>query len=353
MMGFERNAAVLALALMLFGGCASQSGSTPMAGIFGDPSKDFDELRAAGFTHVVAAPEPQNLDSALTNGLGLIALAKEVDPERLPAAVRKLTRHEALWGWYLLDEPDLHRVPPHEIQKQNARIKQHTSKPTLLMLSSGVAAEHYASIPDTLAFDWYPIPWAPVATLNRELRFARIAAAGKPFYAALQAFSWEAFPHLVRTESPFRAPTEEELRCMAYLSFLHGAKGILFYTYSEPGWELREHPQLWSALTNVVAEVSGDLPLFEKRVGWWPAEIDYEGGPSRMFNEIHDSRVLAGLFEVEDRHSARAPGFYFMLVNTSAAACEFRFKFPMETDYLVSTANGKEILFSFRRRNMN
>jgi hypothetical protein len=277
----------------------------------------------AGFNTVVATVSKENLDAAAISGLKVVA--------HLPADNRtliELDNHPALWMWYLIDEPDMHLVSPKTVIRKNANLKRFARKPTLVVLMSGAAAERYRGTADQLAVDWYPVPWAPIGTMAREMRLARLALNGKPFYAILQAFDWKAFPRLLRTDAALRPPSREELRCMAYLALMQGASGVFFYTYDVANWKLTDHPDLWRDSSTLAQEIGDTAAIFEERVNWWRVDSETHGSPAEMYNEIMEARVSLALFKVGKGAEGVSRGYYLVAANTTGEPADFSFELP-------------------------
>lgn len=333
----------IVLAFLLSAGCAHRSPEFPV-GIYDVPPEHFGKVSSAGFNLVVTAATRESLAAAAETGLRIIAPppASPVSGpqnEHLPS-LSALDKHPALFGWYLFDEPDLHLVSPAEIEARNKRLKAVTRKPTVLVFSSGSAVEKYVDAADLLAVDCYPISWGPLSMVAREMHLARLGAHGRPFLAIVQAFDWTAFPELIRTDSALRAPSYEELRCMAYLALAQGARGLLFYTYKTAAWNLEEHPELWAAVSNLAAEVRENSAIFGRRVLWWPARTEYHGAPSEMYNDIFEGRISLSLFEATQPSRNVRRGYYLVAVNTTAEPADFSFKLPFREVDQVPTFCG-------------
>jgi len=181
-----------------------------------------------------------------------------------------------------------------------------------------------------------------VATIAREMRLARLAMQGQPFFAILQAFDWSGFPELLRTETPLRVPTGDEMRCMTYLALMQGASGIFFYSYQTDRWKLADHPDVWRSVTAIAQEVKTNSPLFEKRVEWWPAVIETHGPPADMYNEIMEARVLLSLFEVKRADGTVPAGYYLIAANTSGLPADFSFTLPFTRIDQFETSRAQE-----------
>jgi hypothetical protein len=300
-------------------------------GLYDVPPEKFGDVAAAGFNFVVAPANNRTLGEAQRFGLRIIgnpAVLPNDERKNRDSAFRAGDANAALWGWYLFDEPDLHFLSPEKVAALQTRLRAASRKPSLLVMSSGSAVKKYARSADYVAIDFYPVPWAPVAMVAKEMRLARIAMQGRPFWAVLQAFNWSAFPGQLRTDVPLREPTPEEFRCMAYLALVQGAQGLLFYTYETATWRLPEHPRLWAAASDLAFEVREWAALFGERVEWWPARTEYHGEPAAQFNEIMEGRIALGLFRARDDESSDRKGYYLMGVNSTGQAVDFSFELP-------------------------
>ncbi len=113
--------------------------------------------------------------------------------------------------------------------------------------------EDLVKVLDVSAPYLYPIPYQPVRSVGEAVERARIASGGKkPLLPILQLFTWQAKD---------RYPTPAELKCMVYLSLIHGAKGIGYFSYShvtgKKGTNIaKEQPQLWQAVKQINSEIA-------------------------------------------------------------------------------------------------
>ncbi len=314
----------------LWTGCAARPRQFPI-GLYDVPPEHFPTIAAVGFDTVVAPASLESLQAAKTHGLNVIASVYADDRAR----IESVRDHSSLKAWYLFDEPDLNRASPSAVASLNARMHRLSHKPTMVVLMSGNSVEKYRDSADFVGVDWYPVPWAPVATVAREMRLARLASRGRPFYAILQAFDWKSSSELLRTNTPLRPPTAEEMRCMTYLALTQGASGLLFYTYQSNRWNIREHPEVWNALTDLVRDVRLNAPIFAHRVLWWPSDTESHG---EMHNEIMEARVLVSLYHVKEQDGAVRPGYYLVAVNSSASPTDFSFRLPFNEEITFDTS---------------
>jgi len=112
--------------------------------------------------------------------------------------------------------------------------------------------EELVKVLDVSAPYLYPVPYQPVRSVGEALGRADAASAGrKPLLPVLQLFAWK---------PEDRYPTPAELKCMAYLSLIHGADGLGYYSYNyvtgkEKTNIAREQPALWRSVKSLNAEV--------------------------------------------------------------------------------------------------
>jgi hypothetical protein len=121
--------------------------------------------------------------------------------------------------------------------------------------------EKYESVVQTIdvaAPYIYPIPYQPVRTVGEAMARATAASGGKkPLLPVLQIFAWTATD---------RYPTAAELKCMVYLSLIHGARGIGYYSYNHVTGKkgvtfAQEQPEVWDSIKSVNAELAQIGPL--------------------------------------------------------------------------------------------
>lgn len=99
----------------------------------------------------------------------------------------------------------------------------------------------------------YPVPYQPIRSVGEAVGRASVASKGKkPLLPILQIFKWTA---------ETRYPTAGELRCMVYLSLIHGARGIGYYSYNHVTGKkgvtfADEQPAVWNSLKDINAELA-------------------------------------------------------------------------------------------------
>ncbi|MBU6401936.1 MAG: hypothetical protein KGS61_16590 [Verrucomicrobia bacterium] len=316
-------------------GCSHLQTRPYPLGIYSVPNAtDLPLVRQAGFNLVTGPPTRPYLDAALTNGIKVLAApGTSAGPGFDPAAARRtvhaLDAHPALWAWYLVDEPDLNRIPPLQVIQANRFLKDlRARKPTALVIYNGVNALDYANIADLMMIDRYPIAWLPLANFPQHVRMTRFALGPrKPLIAVIQAFDWNYYRELLPGETQLREPTYPELRCMTYTALTAGANGLFYYCFDDQRWKMLEHPATWTALKSVVAEVRSRQALFQADRVWWPCSTDY-ARPADRFNEALESSIAAVMLHVRVGRAEIPSGYYLVTVNTTRKEIDWKVRPP-------------------------
>jgi hypothetical protein len=206
-----------------------------------------------------------------------------------------------------------------------------TSKPTALVLYQGYEALHYANITDIMMIDKYLVPWLPLASFGQHVEMTRLAlGGGKPLISVFQAFDWGSISKMLPGEKNLRPPTHEEIRCMTYEALARGATGLFYFAF-DAGWKMREHPETWAALSNVVQEVNKRLPLFQAEHQWWAKEHQF-GKPAHRFNAALQSSVTSCLLRVTGANAVVTTGDYILAANNAERSQQYSFALPRPSE---------------------
>jgi hypothetical protein len=166
--------------------------------------------------------------------------------------------------------------------------------------------EDLVKVLDVSAPYLYPIPYQPVRSVGEAVERAKTATGGKkPLLPILQLFTWQAKD---------RYPTPAELKCMVYLSLIHGAKGIGYYSYSrvtgKKGTNIaKEQPELWQTVKEINSEIARIRGLLLENT---ETSVALEGGAP----------------EVEFRAVKGSKETLFMLANTASVPKTAVLRFP-------------------------
>jgi hypothetical protein len=267
---WERHASFCACLLLLgLAGCAANNSrpaktpepakepaaNTPAAffplGIFSvRDTNDLATVKHAGFNLVTGPVSQEYLDAARRAGLAVLCspgttAGPEFDPALARQAVARFDRHPALWGWYLVDEPDLNWISPDDVRQAHQYLKSlHARKPTALVLYQGASGLNYANIADLTMIDRYPVPWLPLASFGQNVRMMRLALGkDKPLLAVIQAFDWSYYPENLPGEKDLRPPNCEELHDLQHVGRAHH-RPVLFFVQRRPLAPARAHRRL-------------------------------------------------------------------------------------------------------------
>ena len=296
-------------------------------------TNDYAMVKAAGFNLITGPAEKACLDAADRAGLKVLAnpgtsAGPGFNIEAAAKTVKASDAHPALWAWYLVDEPDMQQILPEIVARNHADLKGlKPTKPTALVLFQGYEALDYANITDITMIDKYPVPWLPLASFGQHVEMTRLALGkGKPLIAVIQAFDWGSIPHMLPGEKNLRPPTCDEIRCMTYEALARGATGLFYFAF-DAGWKMREHPETWAALSNVVREVNERLPLFQAERWWWAKEHQF-GDPALRFNAALQSSVTSSLLRVSAGNDMVPSGDYILAVNNTENHLKYSFALP-------------------------
>jgi hypothetical protein len=262
-------------------GPSPESSFFPIAVWLQNPS-NAERYRSAGFNTYVGlwqGPTEQQLGQLSKAGIRLICEQNEV-------ALRHL-EDRTIIGWMHGDEPDNAQelpnhagygppVPPEKIVESFRRLRdKDPSRPVMLNLGQGVAwdewygrgsrSNHPEDYPkyiqgcDIVSFDIYP------AVHDRPQIAGHLNYVGKGVERLVQ---WTAgTPRLVwnciectHISNPDRKPTPHEVRAEAWMSLIHGSRGLIYFVHEfKPRFKeaaLLDDPQMLGAVTALNHEIT-------------------------------------------------------------------------------------------------
>ena len=292
--------------------------------------KAFGDLKAAGFNFAHTYSSQRGPDfaefyaAAAKHGLKLFvasdAGANCTDTDAVLWDVVREEGQPALLAWYLADDTASH-VGFGELQTLTDSI--HDVDPAhLTVQADGVGGPprsrytNYVDSTDGFLPELYPIRddgnrgvpqiITDMETVRADL--AKSGARGKTIWAIVQYFQGWGWP---------RYPTRAELWAMSYLSLIHGANGITWYTYG--GWGdnhgVTDTPETWQTICNLAGELSQLQDLLTERTGPQPpapeivagAKEDALGHPSisMLLKDHAGKRYLIAANSADARVTAR------------------------------------------------
>lgn len=228
----------------------------------GIPPEEMKKIRDAGFNCVLDYGTLRNTESETRAYLDLLwqyglksifSLKDQGTPSKwkreqwegakggLPVAAKvatSLRNHPGLLAWYVCDEAIRLHVPMIQELRQTLAAAD-PYHPTYCLTNMWSNFPYYGVSGDIAGVDPYPIKYnVPGAQSIREVATAMKAASlgSQPVWLTIQAFNngiygepaWNA-----ETMKKTRAPSQEEMRAMTLLGAIYGAKGFLFYSYTD------------------------------------------------------------------------------------------------------------------------
>lgn len=304
-----------------------------------DHDKVMSDARAAGFnTTVFYAYTGKELtpllDAAARNGLKAFVYVS--DPYRirrgqstraeLLSDIDARSTHPAMLGWYLVDEPEgIGEASEHTVRSLYNTVKEtDADHPCSLVIMSPAAARLYSSAADIVWVDPYPIPDLPVTYVS-ECLDGTIKAAGKdkPVWGVLQAFDWNVWRK--GSIDKVHRPTPEEERCMTYLALVHGAKGIIYWSWGGSKYYMGDFPEQWRVMKGIAGELRELTPVL--------AGGKDNGAEVRVVPRTAPLDTMVKQLEDE---------YYLFAVNRTEKPCEAALRLKLRTQAGMKAGTGRE-----------
>jgi hypothetical protein len=198
-------------------------------GTYGASAKNLPEIHQLGMNTAVINMTEENIAACLALNMRC-TLAVPHDPEKLIVAMEKLKPilQQVPFAFYVNDEPEIHSFPEGEAEDIQRIIKQYLPQAvTNMAIVRPQAIAFYEKGADFFMLDQYPVPHMPMAWLAESFDEAARHVSRDRLQSVIQAFGDESqaaggWP---------RPPTHAEMRCLAFLSVVHGSRGIYFFTY--------------------------------------------------------------------------------------------------------------------------
>ena len=170
--------------------------------------------------------------------------------------VERFKDHPAILAWNPGDEPDGAGVAPSEVSRRIDVIKAiDPNRVTYTTLCIPDQYHTYAPVTEVFSLDPYPVNRGThnLPYVGECVDRARDSVKGtKPLWVVPQCFggysSWD-------------VPTPIQERAMTYQALIHGANGLIWYTYQDGKFNVLEHPELWAEMQKLVAEVKALSPV--------------------------------------------------------------------------------------------
>ena len=316
--------------------------------------KAFGDLKAAGFNLAHTYSSGRGPDfrefyaAAARHGIRLFvasdAGANCTDAEAVLWDVVREEGEPALLAWYLADDTASH-VGHDELRSLSEAI--HDVDPAhITVQADGVGSPpvsrytKYVNSTDGFLPELYPIRddsdqgvsriIADMQTIRQDLKAA--GTHQRPIWAIVQYFQGWGWP---------RYPTRDELWAMSYLSIIHGATGITWYTYGGSGANhgVTDNPEVWKNICDLAGELAKLQEVLVERTGPQPPAPEVLQGPPK------DALGYPSLSVLLKEHGGKK---YLIVANSARAEVTARFTagargqvvLPFEAREIAAEAGG-------------
>jgi hypothetical protein len=277
-------------------------------GVYGADTGEFEDVRKMGFNTVVTGIRGKSTDelfsALLRNDLNAILVPPD-SREALATALEEIRSSDELrdhiLGFYIADEPEIRSLPLKALRKKIERIESHLpGLPSFMAIVRPRYVSAYSDASDIILMDQYPIPAEPLTWLSESIDTARnLAPPDRDIWAVIQAFGGGKW----KGSGWGRLPRYREMRVLSYLAVVHGARGLLYYTYRS----MRDNEAHRESIRRLIGElkVFGEAFLsdFSTRLRYEPGDLyrtGFDGAPP----------VHARIFRTGERQ------YYLVAVNT-------------------------------------
>jgi hypothetical protein len=234
-------------------------------GVYGAGLDDLETIAKLGLNTVFLSSRGEQLEKEIKacHELDLKYVIKTPrDPDLIPEFCRQLKDvvHKDSVAFYVDDEPGIHSTPQNRSQDVYQLLKTwFPDAATCMAIIRPWVCADYKQSTDFFMLDQYPVPFMPVTWLSDSMDQAAGQVGRKRLGSVIQAFGGEARP-----DHP-RPPTWREMDCLAFLSLIHGSRGIFFFTYSQ----IKKTEQGRDKLARVAGRVN--------QLGFWLAQANQRG----------------------------------------------------------------------------
>jgi hypothetical protein len=151
------------------------------------------------------------------------------EPDLLPVYLDEIGKYVRPYdlAFYVNDEPGIHSFPTGKALDVNRLIKGwFPDCATCMAIVRPQVCGEYKDGADFFMLDQYPVPFMPMTWLSDCMNECGEHVGRNRLASVIQAFGGKS-----RRDHP-RPPTWQEMDCLAFLSVVHGSRGVFFYTFS-------------------------------------------------------------------------------------------------------------------------
>jgi hypothetical protein len=302
-------------------------------GMFSVGPENLEIVREAGFnTAHTYLTDPvilqKYIDTAEKTGIKLLMYPSDkadkgvIDLEKTKRFIEKNRNAKSVLAWFFADEPDLNGGTPSQVREINSFIKRiDPNRPTAIVIHRTDRFKEYKDASNILMMDRYPVPNRPLSHIAETTEWA-VKQKGDigPVWAVLQAFGYQN-PQLKGWG--LREPTYDEMRAMTFLSIVHGAKGIFYFTFTGSQYRILQSPEHWNDLKKIVEELNAIYQLLL-------ADCYYDSVKVEIQNILQKDEQVSIPVHVSERRLLKntgefIAGRYLIAINATGTTVEAKF----------------------------
>ncbi len=198
-------------------------------GAYGATVDNLAQMKTMGLNSAVMPMNEKAVDACIHNEIHCL-LSVPHDIDSLLLAINKLGDRLRSGGFsfYVNDEPEIHSFPSWKAMDiQRILHDQFPGIPTSMAVVRPQGIPEYAGAADLFMLDQYPVPSMPMSWLSDSLDEAARFVGRNRLQSVIQAFGGSQW---AKDGWP-RLPTFAEMDCLAFLSLIHGSRGLYFFTF--------------------------------------------------------------------------------------------------------------------------
>lgn len=206
-------------------------------GVYGATKDNLEEMKGLNINTVIIGGRGEKLKKAIVKCRQLdlkYVIVSPREPDRLHVFLKDIREYVRgnSFAFYVNDEPGIHSFSVGQANDNNRLIKkQFPGSATCMAVVRPQVCRDYSKASDFFMMDQYPVPFMPMTWLSDSMDQAAKDVDRNRLASVIQAFGGKK-----REGAGWpRMPTWQEMDCLAFLSVIHGSRGIFFFTFREIG----------------------------------------------------------------------------------------------------------------------
>jgi len=200
-------------------------------GAYGATAENLRQIKASGLNSAIIGLNKQNVAACLQQNIHC-TFAVPRDPKKLIEELDQLNPllRQKAFSYYVNDEPGIHSFPPDKAVTLQYILKSRFPRSfTNMAIVRPQVIPDYREGADYFMLDQYPVPHMPMIWLSESMDEAARFVGRNRLQSVIQAFGGK---ESAKSGWP-RLPTFVEMNCLAFLSIIHGSRGVYFFSYPE------------------------------------------------------------------------------------------------------------------------